>query len=682
MPVPTATSTPVPTSTNTPTPTNAPTSTPTSVPTITPVPTSMPSVTPTMTPSPEPTVKPTPTAMPTKEPNSIPRNPDYTDTDSDGLPNELEEYYGTDKNKPDTDDDGVNDNCELLLGSDPKTPSNIGNGDRDADGLSNATESSIGTNPASKDSDFDGLSDGEEVNSFGTDPTKYDTDDDGINDYNEIKLGSNPKVSDSGIKRYQSKTLKITNNTELNGVTEVVVSGNISGSMVENTKIKDIYGKDLQSSSITALVGNPVSIETTGEFSSMTITFKYSDDLNENNLRIMWFDEENCEYVVLTDYTINTSRNTISVTSNHFSKYMLIDEEVWVKTWTSSMRETKFTNSLKGYFSFSDYVANYKRMTDSDHDGIPDYIETNGMITNIGSIIYTDPKNPDSDGDGLSDGYEMGELCLTEDIFARSNIFNYIDMWYAEHGYRQGEFVYFRMRSNPNEEDSDKDGSNDSIDLSVNSANDEINYILYYKNPAITGLKGNKEEYCLRFLALNMEFECFEINSNEEFSSFWKHMCHTCNDFHNVKDDNFSSKIKYSRVRNLIIIFHGYDNGDGFDFGHTPVGEKNYIEENDIGSLAIYHTNCVIEHVDIQACYSYRDYDGDGTTVATAIATSKKIHNVYASNGALYYNHTANYNFTKGDGCSIFRLYKDANGKIQNEDIGPKANLLFWEGKI
>lgn len=101
-------------------------------------------------------------------------------------------------------------------------------------------------------------------------------------------------------------------------------------------------------------------------------------------------------------------------------------------------------------------------------------------------------------------------------------------------------------------------------------------------------------------------------------------MCHTCNDFHNVKDDNFSSKIKYSRVRNLIIIFHGYDNGDGFDFGHTPVGEKNYIEENDIGSLAIYHTNCVIEHVDIQACYSYRDYDGDRTTVATAIATSKK----------------------------------------------------------
>ncbi len=47
---------------------------------------------------------------------------------------------------------------------------------------------------------------------------------------------------------------------------------------------------------------------------------------------------------------------------------------------------------------------------DKDKDGLPDVFEKNGMRLANGQIIYTDPDNPDTDGDGLKDGYEMGQL--------------------------------------------------------------------------------------------------------------------------------------------------------------------------------------------------------------------------------------------------------------------------------
>lgn len=45
---------------------------------------------------------------------------------------------------------------------------------------------------------------------------------------------------------------------------------------------------------------------------------------------------------------------------------------------------------------------------DSDGDGLPNLVETTGMRDQYGEIWTTDPNNPDSDGDGISDGEEMG----------------------------------------------------------------------------------------------------------------------------------------------------------------------------------------------------------------------------------------------------------------------------------
>lgn len=51
---------------------------------------------------------------------------------------------------------------------------------------------------------------------------------------------------------------------------------------------------------------------------------------------------------------------------------------------------------------------------DSDGDGIPDLIETTGMRDQFGEINTSDPNNPDTDGDGYTDGEEMGEFITSE----------------------------------------------------------------------------------------------------------------------------------------------------------------------------------------------------------------------------------------------------------------------------
>lgn len=77
--------------------------------------------------------------------------------------------------------------------------------------------------------------------------------------------------------------------------------------------------------------------------------------------------------------------------------------------------------------------------TDTDGDGIPDIIETTGMKTRYGSVIRTDPNKWDTDGDGLSDGEEMGKLIETDEVTEMDR----------KNGITQ--CVYFEYLSNPAE---------------------------------------------------------------------------------------------------------------------------------------------------------------------------------------------------------------------------------------
>ena len=147
------------------------------------------------------------------------------DPDEDGLTN-LEEYgLGTDATDPDSDGDGLEDGAEVNEhGTDPTNqdtdlddlpdgweveydldatddgsidPDNGPNGDPDGDGLTNEEEFGLGTNPIEADTDEDGLADGAEIETYTTDPSDPDTDGDGLVDGWEVQYGLDPNDNGS-----------------------------------------------------------------------------------------------------------------------------------------------------------------------------------------------------------------------------------------------------------------------------------------------------------------------------------------------------------------------------------------------------------------------------------------------------------------------------------------------------
>ncbi|MGL5642820.1 MAG: VWA domain-containing protein, partial [Paraclostridium sp.] len=96
--------------------------------------------------------------------------------------------------------------------------------------------------------------------------------------------------------------------------------------------------------------------------------------------------------------------------------------------------------------------------TDSDNDGIPNYFERNLRLEN-GTILQLDPNNPDTDGDGLSDGFEITgfDNPTPEQLRAK---------------YVQGEKPYFNIISRPDISDTDNDGILDKGE--INGSNDIV----------------------------------------------------------------------------------------------------------------------------------------------------------------------------------------------------------------
>lgn len=80
--------------------------------------------------------------------------------------------------------------------------------------------------------------------------------------------------------------------------------------------------------------------------------------------------------------------------------------------------------------------------TDTDRDGIEDALEVRGWRTQTGEQHRTDPLKPDSDGDGLKDGGEAGDVVSGAEF----------------------ERVYAGI-SNPSKQDSDDDGLDDNAEV-------------------------------------------------------------------------------------------------------------------------------------------------------------------------------------------------------------------------
>lgn len=304
-------------------------------PDITPTPTPVPTETPTATPVPTTTEAPTPniTVVPTPEPTPTP-DP-IQDSDEDGIPDYYEIQIGTNPESADSDEDRIDDGIELLLDMDPLSEDSDGDGihdaleDEDEDGLTLEQEILIGTNPAVTDTDRDELSDFEEYVTFNTDPLDYDTDDDEIGDGDEVRMGKNPNdPSDKDTILNQTKS--ISTDSEIN---DVSVSIDLAKPIDIVLQIKDMYNVDVYTMDLVGRVGSPISFECEEDFETATIVFHYDEaklgETQEENLEVLWYDEEHGVYILQEQAVLDTTNNTITMVVEHFSTYVLVDKLIW-----------------------------------------------------------------------------------------------------------------------------------------------------------------------------------------------------------------------------------------------------------------------------------------------------------------------------------------------------------------
>ena len=204
--------------------------------------------------------------------------------------------------------------------------------DTDGDTITDGFELLARMNPLSSDTDHDGLSDGDEYE-LGTNPNNPDTDNDGIIDSDEI---------------YEQSISKEINVSEKPEVTSVSVSFGANENIKRTTTIRSLYGIDLRASSVVGLVGSPMSIETSSEFEQATITFNYNEDelgdTDEDDLEILWYNEEDGEFVLLDPY-LDTTHNRVSVDTNHFSTYMVVDKAKWHELWSRELDYSRNTST-------------------------------------------------------------------------------------------------------------------------------------------------------------------------------------------------------------------------------------------------------------------------------------------------------------------------------------------------
>lgn len=297
------------------------------------------------------------------------------DSDEDGLTNLAELEIGSDYENEDTDGDGLPDAYEYCeLETSPILKDTDGNGvsdaqeDFDGDKLNNLEEFENGTDPWEADSDEDGLSDYEEVKKYHTDPVKEDTDEDTLLDGEEVLIGFNPLKKDSndnGIldpdeKVEQTLTENVTGGDEK--VKQVSVSLETIGSIKDKVEIDNIYGLDVLSSEVEGLVGVPVEITSKVEFSEAKIRFYYDKaklgNTQEDDLGVLWYDEENQWYELQENVEVDKENGVVTLTTPHFSKYMLVDRKIWYETWSKELDY----RGKNAYFDFAYAVDTSKSM--------------------------------------------------------------------------------------------------------------------------------------------------------------------------------------------------------------------------------------------------------------------------------------------------------------------------------
>ena len=304
------------------------------------------------------------------------------DRDGDGLDDASELLHGTDPDDPDTDKDGLKDGYEVLIsGTDPLNP------DTDGDGLSDGDEVNIyGTDPLNPDTDGDTLSDRDEIFKHRTDPLRNDTDLDGLSDSDEIFVHGtdplNPDTDGDGLS--DGDEVKIYLTDPLDPDTD-------GGGAEDGAEIRN--GLDPLDPSDDGLLID-------SDQDGLT-------DIEELRLGTDPFDQDTDGDGALDSHEVWGTLGWITDPLNpDCDNDTILDGEEMVPGEDGYITNPHSNDTdgdgildpdeISGVFGYPSDPTK----VDGDHDGLTDWIEL--------FVSGTDPLNQDTDGDGLPDGWIDG----------------------------------------------------------------------------------------------------------------------------------------------------------------------------------------------------------------------------------------------------------------------------------
>lgn len=134
----------------------------------------------------------------------------------------------------------------------------------------------------------------------------------------------------------KTKTIKLDGN---NLISEIEITYDVQANPLSKVEVKDLTNTDAP---INGCVGNlGQSIDISGNFFNFQlkeaqVTMKYDEsklgDANEERIGVLWYDKEN-EQMITIESNIDTDKNTISFTTEHFSEYIIVNLDEWEAAW-------------------------------------------------------------------------------------------------------------------------------------------------------------------------------------------------------------------------------------------------------------------------------------------------------------------------------------------------------------
>ena len=399
---------------------------------------------------------------------SIGTNPNNPDTDGDML-NDYDEFvlYRTNPNNPDSDNDGLKDGEEVFLTkffpelmemypmemypnikstdhTDPLNPDTDGDGLLDGEEVKSFTNTYDGsvivwlTNPLNPDSDGDGIPDGWEakyakeiINGFyNIDPRNFDanndSDNDGLTNIQEYSIGTDPNNPDTdfdGMPDAWEVFYQIFN----------PATGEWTMDPTEYDADNDIDNDNLtnlQEYSYSMPGGWNVSLK--GVWWNGTTPNHWDTDLD--GMPDGWELKYSLDPLNPDDATEDPDNDTYVFPNGTFIRWANIDEYRYniTEEWSNETVYvgSKIINKLKNGVWWN---GTNPKEWDTDGDGMPDgwgvYYKLNPLVDdafedkdgddllNLEEYLNgTDPTNPDSDNDGLTDGYEVKTYLLSSTV--------------------------------------------------------------------------------------------------------------------------------------------------------------------------------------------------------------------------------------------------------------------------